>query len=236
MPRRTRFYGAVGALAVTLALIGFAPGLVSPAHPRQPLTTLVAVHAGLCVAWLAFFLAQTSLVATRRSDVHRRIGWFGAAIAVALVATGYFTAVDMGRRGIALSGDPATARDPLGDLVFPLGDLVTFIVLVAAGLVWRRRRDVHARLMLFGTLGGLMPAALAHLVGYAPPFPGRSLFMPLSLGVLYALHAVHDRLTAGRVHPLSLWLGLGLFVWSNLRAVVVGPSDTWHRFVAWLIR
>ena len=186
------FYRGLGALAVALAVVGFAPGLLIPGHPRQTLTPLVATHAALCVAWLAFFLAQTSIVAARRTDLHRRIGWIGGPIAIALVVTGYFTAVAMARRGIALSGDPATARDPMGELVFPLGDLVTFAVLVGAGLFWRRRRAVHTRLMLFGTLGGLMPAALAHLVGYTPPFPGRQLFMPVSLAVLYATHAVYD--------------------------------------------
>ena len=235
MPHRTRFYAAMGILAVALALVGFVPGLAVPAHPRQPLTALVGAHAVLCVAWLGFFLAQTSLVAVQRADVHRRVGWIGAAIAVALVGTGYVTALGLARRGIALSGDPATARDPLGELVFPLGDLVTFTVLVGAGLVWRRRRDAHARLMLFGTIGGLVPAALAHLIGYAPAFPGRPLFLPATLGIVYALHAAHDKLTAGRIHPLSVWLGLGVFVWANLRAVVIGPSDAWHRFVGWLV-
>lgn len=235
MDRHTWFYRGMGCLTVVLTIAGFAPGLLTPAHPRQPLTALVAVHAGLCIGWLALFLAQTSMVAARRTDLHRRLGVLGGLLAVGLVVTGYFTAIGLARRGIALSGDPATARDPVGELVFPLGDLLTFAVLMIAGLLWRRRRAAHARLMLFATLGGLMPAALAHVIGYFPAVRDRPIFVVSMLALLYASHAVHDKITVGRIHPLSLWVGLGVFVWANLRAGLIGPSDAWHRFVGWLI-
>ena len=89
--------------------------------------------------------------------------------------------------------------------------------------------------MLFATLGGLMPAALAHLVGYFPGIRDRPVFLVSMLAFLYALQAVHDKVTVGRIHPLSLWVGASVFVWANLRAGLIGPSHAWHTFVAWLI-
>jgi hypothetical protein len=41
--------------------------------------------------------------------------------------------------------------------------------------------------------------------------------------------------TLGRIHPVSLWVAVAMLVWSNLRAMVVGPSETWHKFAEWLI-
>jgi hypothetical protein len=234
MDRHTRFYRGMGAIAAILVIAGFAPALVMPVHPRQPMTALVAVHAALCVGWIAFFILQVSLVPAGRTDMHRRLGPFGGVLAAMLVVTGYFTAITMARRGIAISGDPATARDPIGELVFPLGDLVTFGGFVAAALLWRRQRAVHVRMMLFATLGGLMPAALAHLLAYfPPPLGGPAIVLPLT--ALYVSHAVFDKLATGRIHPLSLWGAVGMFVWANGRAALIGPSDAWHRFVAWLI-
>lgn len=234
MDRHTWFYRGMGLLAAGLVIAGFAPALVMPVHPRQPMTALVAAHAALCVGWIGFFLAQVSLVPAGRTGLHRRLGPLGGLLAAMLVVTGYFTAITMARRGIAISGDPSTARDPIGELVFPLGDLVTFGSLVGAALVWRRRRAVHVRLMLFATLGGLMPAALAHFLAYfPPPVDGPAIVLPLT--ALYLSHAVFDKLATGRIHPLSLWGAVGMFVWANGRAALIGPSDAWHRFVAWLI-
>jgi hypothetical protein len=53
--------------------------------------------------------------------------------------------------------------------------------------------------------------------------------------MLLSLSAIHDRVAKGRVHPISLWVALALFVWSNLRAAVIGPSAAWHQFAGWLI-
>ena len=47
---------------------------------------------------------------------------------------------------------------------------------------------------------------------------------------------VYDHITRGRFHPVTLWGSIVLFIWGNLRAMVIGPSDAWHRFAAWLIQ
>ena len=44
--------------------------------------------------------------------------------------------------------------------MFQLGDLVSFTLLVGAAVWQRHRPAIHKRLMVLGTVGGLMPAAL----------------------------------------------------------------------------
>jgi hypothetical protein len=70
----------------------------------------------------------------------------------------------MARRGFDLSGDLHIEADPLRALVNPLGDLATFGTMAAAGYGYRHRSDIHKRLMLLATVGGLTPA---HLVDVA---------------------------------------------------------------------
>jgi hypothetical protein len=126
--------------------------------------------------------------------------------------------------------------DPLGALVFPLGDLVSFAVLVAAALWFRRRPDIHKRLMLLATVGALMAAPLAHLLGRLPALRDTPPVILIPLAMLYLSGAIYDKLTSGRFHPVSLWGGVVLLVWAQARAAVVGPSDAWHAFTAWLVR
>ena len=90
--------------------------------------------------------------------------------------------------------------------------------------------------MLLTTVGPMMAAPLVHLWVQLPYVPARSpLFLASMIALLFA-GAVYDRLSRGRFHPVSLWGAVALFVWGNLRALVIGPSDAWHQFAGWLIR
>jgi hypothetical protein len=66
--------------------------------------------------------------------------------------------------GFDLSGDLKLSHDPLGpvgQIIFPLLDIIEFGVLVAAGFFYRRRAAIHKRIMLFATLA-MLPAPFAH--------------------------------------------------------------------------
>lgn len=91
--------------------------------------------------------------------------------------------------------------------------------------------------MLLATVGALLTVALAHIIGHSPVL--RAIQAPIIVIPLFMLlfaSTLYDRLTHGRIHPVSLWVALALFLWSNLRAVVIGPSDTWQNFARWLIQ
>jgi hypothetical protein len=233
-----RFYIAMAIAALVIATAGFGPAALDTDARKGPLTLAVGAHGMIFSAWLALFLAQSILVPKGHIAVHRRLGYAGVGLAALMVVSGYFTAITMARRGFDLSGDLIGATgNSLELLVFQLGDLLSFSVLVASAVIFRRRPNVHKRLMLLATVGTLMPAALAHIIGHSPVL--REIEAPIILIPLIALlsaSAVHDRLSLGRIHPVSLWVALALLVWANLRAAVIGPCDAWHQFAAWLIR
>ncbi len=78
-----------------------------------------------------------------------------------MVVSGYITAIAMARRGYDLSGDLVQGKgDPLELLVFQLGDILSFTVLVGLAIWYRTNSAIHKRLMLLATLASLMPAAL----------------------------------------------------------------------------
>jgi len=231
--RRARlFYTAMGLVATLVVAAGFGGSYYGMATGTGSLTPLVKAHGLAFALWLVVFIVQTRLVAARRIALHRRLGLASVALAVAMVALGYATTVAGARRGFDLT----FASDPLGYMVFPLGGLTAFTVLVSAGFVYRRRADVHKRLMLLATVGPLMNAPLAHLFAHSPPLRDRTALFLAAMVALLSASAVYDRITRGRIHPVSAWGAALLFAWGNLQAVVIGPSAAWHRFAAWLIR
>jgi uncharacterized membrane protein YozB (DUF420 family) len=233
-----RFYIGMALAAIVIAVAGFAPAAIDTDVRKGPLTPALCLHGAVFSTWLLLFLVQTLLIPKGRIGLHRRVGVAGVVLAILMLVSGYTTAIAMARRGYDLSGDlVATADGALTILVFQLGDLVSFSFLVGGAIWYRRRPDIHKRLMLLATAGALMPAALAHIIGHSPllrDIEAPIILIPLTM-LLFA-GAVHDRLAEGRIHPVSLWVPVALLVWANLRAAVIGPGEAWHRFAEWLIR
>ena len=157
---------------IFLSVVGFAPSIIDQSRRNAPSTPLVAVHGIVAGAWLLFFLAQAILVASSRTAVRRQLGSIGPVLAALLIVVGYLATMQFGRRTYDLSGDVIRAlsrtgspqRDPAG-IVFPLADLLNFGILVAAGLWFRNRPEVHKRLMLFALIA-LADEPILHLVGH----------------------------------------------------------------------
>ena len=91
--------------------------------------------------------------------------------------------------------------------------------------------------MLLAILGGLTPTPVAHVIGHWPVFqPWTGMIFPLSLFIFLSFSAIYDRVSEGRIHPVSLWVGLLVFVWNAAFSVVIVPSSAWREFATWLIQ
>jgi hypothetical protein len=233
---RRFFTGMAVAVAVSV-FAGFAPTYyLKGLYGTPALSPLFHFHGMLFTSWILLFLTQTTLVATKRTDLHRRLGTVGGLLAVAMLVVGTAVAVASAKRGpqTPLPGFPP----PLELLTTPLGALSSFAVLLAAGLYNRRKRDTHKRLMLLATLS-ILGAALDRLL-----FPGGALAflgLPLSPATFVGFTALfvvtcflYDLLTRGRVHPAFLWGGLFVVVWSYVTRVFVGGTAAWLAFAGWL--
>jgi len=224
--RDRRFFTGMAIAAALTVFIGFAPSYyLSGVFGGRPLTTLVHVHGAIATAWILLFLTQTSLIAAKRTDLHRRLGVAGALLAVLLLVVGYLTAVEAARRGVTPPGGPP----PLEFLAIPIGTLVVFAILVSAGLAQRRRSETHKRLMLLATISILTPAIarLRYLWGLGPliPIVGTCLFVVACL--------VYDRRAHGRVHPAFLWGGILVMVALPVR-FALGQTDAWLAVARWM--
>jgi hypothetical protein len=97
------FYIAMAVCTIVTIVVGFAPSIINIAARNAPPTPLVAAHGTVSAAWLVMFLAQTTLVATRRVSVHRQLGTAAVFLAPVMIVLGYMAAITMAWRGAALT-------------------------------------------------------------------------------------------------------------------------------------
>jgi hypothetical protein len=188
----------------------------------QPLTLLLQVHGFLFTAWIALFSVQTALVAARRTDVHRRLGWVGAALAVLMVAAASTAAIASVRQRI-LAGSPEAAR---AFLAIPAGSIVAFVTLVAAAIFYRRWPDTHKRLMLLGSVA-ILDAAIAR---WPIQFVQTTQYGYYVLTDLFIAAAIaYDVLSRGRIGRTYLWGGALIVAQQPLRELV-GHTAAWQTF------
>jgi hypothetical protein len=96
-------YMSLGFLVV--ALIGFSTTFFLPlARGTFVAPPVTYVHGALLFAWLIFFIAQASLIRGRNVSVHRRLGWFGASLVIAIVASGVAVSLHVMRRELVAGG------------------------------------------------------------------------------------------------------------------------------------
>jgi hypothetical protein len=192
------------------------------------LPPLVHAHAAVFTSWLLLLLAQSTLVAAHRVDLHRRLGLLGSGIAACVVVLGVAVSIHGGRHGWNPGGP---FRGPLEFMIVPLWDIVVFAVFVAAAVHERRRPELHRRLLLLATVGGMLWAAITRI----PPIRGN---LPVMLGVLalfVVASPVRDLVARRRPHPVDIWGGLLVLASAPLRAALA-RTDAWHAFAAWLVR
>ncbi len=226
--REQWFFTGMAVFAAAIVLAGFAPTYFLRSVSGQPaLSPLLHVHGFLFTSWILLFVAQTTLVAAHRTDLHRRLGVAGGTLAVLMLIVGLMVAIGAARRGFTPPGGPP----PLAFMAIPLGDLAVFATLVFAGLSFRRRREIHRRLMLFATIGLLTPA-IARLPGVLAGGPP-AFFGITDLVVIGVL--LYDRYAHGRVHPASWWGSLTVVLSQPLRLAVSG-TGAWLAFAQWLAR
>src|SRR4030095_10394307 len=91
--REHLFYVGLTSLIVCTVFAGFAPTYFLKSYfGSPPLSPLLHLHGLVFTSWIVLLVAQTTLVAANRTDIHRRLGILGAVIAVLIVVVGTTTA------------------------------------------------------------------------------------------------------------------------------------------------
>jgi hypothetical protein len=229
-PARSRermFYTAMSVAFLIVVFAGFSrTWFLRPYFQTQPLIPLLIIHGLLFSSWIALFLTQTTLVATKRTRIHRKLGVAGGVLVVLMILVGTFTAIVR-----AKGPSPIPGINPLAFLTIPLGDMLVFAILVGTAFYYRNKVDIHKRLMLLATIT-LLPAAVARIPLHFIETGGPFIFYGLTdLFIIPML--VYDLATRGRPHRATV-LGGALLVISHPLRMIIGTTNAWIAFATWL--
>ena len=240
---RSRFYVWMAGIC---ALIAF--GLFAPTYWLQiPAGTftgspLLHLHGLLFSAWTLFFLSQTVLAATGRTQSHRAWGMLGIALATAMVFSGFATAILSMTHGIA-AGNAENAR---AFAIVPVSAMVLFGAFVAVAVARVNNPETHKRLMLLATIS-IVQAPLDRIffalqAGIAPglrpgsvPTPPPEATIPSGLitVLLIAAALVYDWRTRGRPHAAYL-VGGAILAGAIFLRVPLSGSSAWQATATFL--
>lgn len=222
--RRDRSFYAMMALALIAAVFaGFARTYYMRSRfQTSDLPLYLRLHGLVFTTWIGLFAAQIGLVAVRRTDLHRRLGWAGAVLAALMVPVALTAAILSGHREV-LAG---SVDESLTFFAVPVFSITVFLILIASALYNRHRPDTHKRLMLLATIS-IVDAAVAR---WPLAFVSASAWGYYALTDLFIVAAItYDLASRRRVMGAYVWGGL-LVVSAQLVRELVGPTAVWHAF------
>ena len=211
-----RFYFAMAVLTAAVVVIGFVPKFSEKMlHPPYPTPLSLWIHTVIFSGWVILLVVQTGLIQVGRVSLHRTLGMSSAILGVVLPFVGAWVAIETGHEKV-LQGK--TGGESF--LLVPFSDMLFFAVLFGLGMWWRKRPELHRRLMLLASVS-LTVAAFARFPKYI--VPGGHFNIACDLMILLAVG--RDLVVDGRVHRVYL-IGLPL--------LVLGQATTeWVRQSAW---
>jgi hypothetical protein len=217
------FFPAVAWLMLLTVFVGFAPSYYLAGASREPLPTVVHVHAVVFSCWILLLITQTSLTVSGRIDVHRRLGIAGFILACLMLIVGVWVATEF-----LASGYPK--HDPTGFYIIPITNIVSFAVLIV--FAYRSRFDsaAHKRLIIVASTA-LMTAPIARwhfeIVHFRPSAAERFSYIFLLLLAAYDLFATRW------LHRATMWAGASLIAVQQF-ALIFGTTSVWRAFAGWV--
>jgi uncharacterized membrane protein len=212
-------------------LMGFIPDIAHhvSSHAR-PFPLIVHFHAAVFMGWLALFSVQVLLIRTKRWQIHRKLGFAMLGVAAVMMVLGPATAL------IADHGEIGTPDADPAFLSIQFTDIIAFVGLLSAAVIFRNTAPVHKRLVLMATiyitdagfarwLGGPIGNALgqSHFSMWAAAY---SCTATLILGI-----GLYDLITRKRLHPAYL-VGLAWVAAMQFTSISLYFTPAWGKLAA----
>lgn len=216
---RRKFYVALAVIMVLMIVVGFWPSYYGPLLRGAAQTPwLLHVHGAVYMSWMLLLVAQAVLAARGKIRAHRTVGNYGIALGSTVFVLGLI--VSFAAPVMTYHAGTRTLDEAAGFLLIPLGDMALFGSFFFPAVAYRKKSELHKRLMMLATIA----------IAFAAIFRMQALGLPLAAGFtiwfsLPVLAMIYDLKTRGRVHPVY-WAALPGMVVIALR-IPFSATETW---------
>lgn len=215
---RRWFFVCIAVVLLVIVAVGFARSFylrsVFGAAHATILPAYIVVHGIILTLWFLLFLCQTLLASSGRVRLHRSLGIAGVVLAGLLFVVSMLVVV----RSVVRE----TALVVIGDMTL----LILFAVLITASVRFRRKPEVHKRLMTVASISIVAPAIAR--------WPGAQAMLPLSVVLpqlgLFGAQVIHDLRLSRRVHPATAW-GVASYILAVGITIPLASSRLGHTLV-----
>lgn len=234
-------YVITAASFIAIVLAGFIPSSLGQIEAvrsgaRAPFPLVLHVHAISMGSFLILLLAQTTLVATGRCALHRRLGLAAMVLAPVMVVAGFLLAsTNYHSAWNAALAAPPEAREQLQQVVRFVDNILLMqlrigilfpIMLVIALRARGRDAGLHKRMMILATAVAL-PAGIDRIPWLPTTMPfgplAPDLYTLLALSPMFLWDAIRNRF----VHR-AYWIWLALFLPFAVFVHASWDSLWWH--------
>ncbi len=198
MFRMRRCYVAIGWLMALIAVVGFWPSYLGPLLAgTSEHAPVIHLHAAVYAGWLVLFITQVNLVSNSQMVLHRRLGKGGAVYGVMMIVVGLLTTFSR----FATRIEAGRLEEAQRALLYPLTDMLIFPVFFGAAIAYRKKPEIHKRLMVVASTY-LLIAAVLRLPFLGSP-RSQILFLSIWLSPIF-LGMIYDFITRRMVHPVYI--------------------------------
>lgn len=228
--RRSKYFLTASLIALAIAIVGFLKTFFMPSIRGEfEAPPVIYIHGGFLFLWTVFLVIQTILIKKKKVKFHMLLGFWSLALVAGVMVSTMATGVYVMKRDLALGqGEIATSG-----LVGPFTTPTVFAIFVAAGIYYRKKPEIHKRLMLLATIAIIWPAFF-RFRNYFPSVPNPEIIFGVLLPNCMTLIAMlWEKVTIKRIHPVYLTAGLALFA-ESLFETYFFDSPGWRVVAHWL--
>jgi hypothetical protein len=227
------FHSIAGVVMLLVTFVGFQPfylrGEGMGGRTISPeLFLLVLVHGAAMTAWMILFLIQSLLIPTRNRRLHMKLGWGAIAVASVVTISGFMVAVQSVR---PVPEVPFWGMAYRQFLLVMLAEVTLFTVFVLAGVLSRKRPEIHRAMMLLASLSILAGATVRIPILF--PIFGEGGWMGI-FGPIFTLGALFLLVRSLLSRVFDRWFAAGYAAMIVFYVVIstFAVSDAW----SWLAR
>lgn len=232
------FYSTAAALNLVIMFVGFfafyTSGHGAGGRVINPgIMTVVIVHGLAITAWYVLSLVQSLLITVKNRKLHMKLGWTALALLPVVAVSGVLVAIRsvQGAPGFVFFG-----MRYVDFLLVMLAEIAVFTALVAAGILTRKRPEIHRAMMLGASLS-LLLGATTRIHWILGPFGGEHSRVAF-FGPIYLLGLILIGVRSVMTRKFDRWLATGyaVMVVVYLAAEQLSRTEGWGHLASTLLK